>query len=425
MAIEFVLQLLWGVWSALAAASVYNIWSYRPFMLREDEATARLERERYEQVALIVAIKGVSRDTDPFLDAILALDHPRYRIVFAVESQQDPALARLLGRIPLDSRTLRWQRDGPAGAGPAGAGPAGDGPFEVEVVVAGETVATAQKVHNQIAAFGRLRREDRLIAFADADMRCGANWLSRLVAPLILGTHDLTGGYRWLIPEQSSLTNHLASVINASVATLGGREVYNMLWGGSMALTREAFDRLDVPELFSGSLVDDLHLAHTARRAGAGLRIGYVRSLQVPTPVRYTWRGFLEFARRQYYIAKFYTPILFGISLFCTGVYTLGWLSASVAIAGGYQPAWLPWLLVLGLDQLRALGRRRLVASLFESADANRLRPSMLIEHLGTPLYMAVHFAIVVHALILRQITWAGITYRAHGPRDVEVSRVG
>jgi len=408
---ELLMQLLWGTWVLLAAGCVYNVWTYGMFMSREDAATARLRGQRRESVALIVAIKGVTPHTDRFLEAILTQDYPTYRILFAVESERDPAFVRLreyprLGHPTPDRHSA----------------PGHDrGPFAIEVVVAGESVDTGQKIHNQIAAFKRLRAADRIIAFADADMLCGPHWLSRLTGPLALGIHDLTGGYRWLIPEINTLAAMFASVINASVAVLGGREIYNVLWGGSMALTREAFDRLDVPALFSGSLSDDLHLAHTARRHG--LRIGYVRSLLVPSTVRYHWGDFLEFARRQYYLVRHYTPILYGVSLFGTGVYMIGWLTATGAAIWGNPSAWIPWVAVFALDQARALARGRLIRRVFEPEVARRLQQTAVLEHLGTPLYQALHLCIAASVLCMRRVTWAGITYRVRGPRDIEVRR--
>jgi len=409
--LELLVQLLWCAWVLQAAGCVYNVWTYGVFMARQDDAIDGLRPERRESVALIVAMKGATPETDAFLDALLTQDYPAYRIIFAVESEHDPALERLQRRL---------QIDGPMPRQPIVPTP-GDAPYEVEVVVAGESVDTGQKVHNQIAAFRRLRDCDRLVAFADADLHCGPRWLSRLTGPLALGSHDLAGGYRWLIPESGSFTNLLASVINASVATLGGREVYNVLWGGSMALTREAFDALDVPELFSGSLNDDLHLAHTARRSG--MRIGYVRSLLLPSTVRFRWRGFREFARRQYYQVRHYTPILYAISLVGTGVYTLSFVTSAAAAVAGYGLAWLPLLAVLGLDQLRALARRRLVRRVFDEETVRRLRATAVIEHLGTPIYMSLHLGVAAGALFLRRVHWAGVAYRVRGPRSIDVRR--
>ena len=34
------------------------------------------------------------------------------------------------------------------------------------------------------------------------------------------------------------------------------------------------------------------------------------------------------------------------------------------------------------------------------------------IEHLGTPVWMAIHFAFIVSVLFKKEITWAGIRYR-------------
>ena len=115
----------------------------------------------------------------------------------------------------------------------------------------------------------------------DADIVGARDWLTRLVSPLNASAADLSTGYRWFIPQTKNLANLIATNLNGAVAMLAGPNWHTLLWGGSMAMTRETYDDLDVPELLRGSLNDDLQISQHARRKGK--RLFFVRSLFCPT----------------------------------------------------------------------------------------------------------------------------------------------
>ncbi len=122
-----------------------------------------------------------------------------------------------------------------------------------------------------------------------------------------------------------------------------------------MAVTREVFNELDVPNLLAGSLNDDLRLSKAARKTGR--KIAFVRSLILPTPIDFTWGGFFEFVRRQYTQVKFFSPILYtGVNL-VFAFYMLGLVSIIGAIVYGYFFAWIPVAAAYVIDQFRALAR--------------------------------------------------------------------
>jgi hypothetical protein len=342
---------------------------------------------------------------------MLHQDYPRYRLLLCFESARDPVVPFLRRRLdlPVDA-----SRHVPA------PGEAGKGLSEVLLVEAGHASACGQKVHNQLAATRLLEKSDERIVFADADMVCNADWLTRLTAPLNRRTHELAGGYRWFIPGDGKAATLFASVINASVATLGGQSRYHILWGGSMALTRAAFETLDVPALFAGSLNDDLQLTRAARRAG--MKSAYVRSLLIPTPIAFSWASLAEFGMRQYYQIRHYTPKFYVAAAVGPSLYTLGWWSSLAAGLGGYPAAWIPWILVnLCIDQPRALLRWRLAQALFAPPHLEAIRKTRALEHLGTPLWMAVNGLLAIGARFMGKVTWAGITYRVSGRQDVAI----
>ena len=144
--------------------------------------------------AIIVAIKGVSVGLPDFFDALHRQIYPRYRIVFVVEAQSDPAFAAL---EPI--------------ARCAGG--------RIQLVIAGETSGPVQKVHNMLAALATLQPQDRVVVFADADMVPPADWLQQLVRPIALRRARVTSGYRWQIPADSRLASRIVALADVSIAT--------------------------------------------------------------------------------------------------------------------------------------------------------------------------------------------------------------
>ena len=240
-----------------------------------------------------------------------------------------------------------------------------------------------------------------------------------MLAPINAGTHAVSSTYRWLVPRRGNLANLLASVINASAATSGGDERWNLLWGGSMAIRRSDFDELDVPGHFRGSLNDDLRLTKVVRPAGR--RPAFVHSLLMPSPIDFDAARLWEFGRRQYIQVRFFGPIIYRASLIVTGLYTIGFLGSIAALLAGYALAWIPLGFVALCDQARARSRRRICRELFEGDLVAAISRTAWLEHLGTPLWMGVHFLIAASALFSDRIRWAGIDYRILSRSETEV----
>lgn len=415
--IESFFWILWTLWMAEALAAAVNAGLFGLLRRRQDRRLAEaLDPELQRAVALIVPVKGFDPDLTPrFFRGLLSQQYRRYRLIVTMESDEDPVFAWLTDELKVDPESLK-------GSAAETLEKRESGPMDVSFVFAGECEGRGQKVHNQLAAFGELEEGDEIVAFADADIYCPPDWLARLVAPVNLGTHPVSSTYRWLIPRRNSPPNILASVINGSVASLGGWEAWNVLWGGSMAVARGTFDELDVPALFAGSLNDDLRLAKEVRSRGKP--IAFVRSLMMPSPVDFTWEGLFEFGRRQYYQVRRFSPTLFKVAHLLTLVYTLGFLTALYAVGAMENfRAWVPIGFVTVCDQLRGYFRQRMQRTLFDDETAVVLARNAWIEHLATPVWMGLHALLVLSAWFVRTIRWAGIEYRVVSPGETVVVR--
>jgi hypothetical protein len=187
-----------------------------------------------------------------------------------------------------------------------------------------------------------------------------------------------------------------------------------------MALTRELFDELDVPNLLAGSLNDDLRLSKAARATGR--KIAFVRSLILPTPIDFTWGTFFEFVRRQYTQVKFFSPILYTGVNFVLGFYVLGAATIVAALVYGYFYAWIPVAAAYVIDQFRALARQQVYLSLFkENGIRQKLFAAGWLEHMLTPFWMTLHWILLASTWTQNRLTWAGVRYQIYSKSKTRV----
>ncbi|MDF1860886.1 MAG: glycosyltransferase [Verrucomicrobiales bacterium] len=354
-----------------------------------------------QPAAVIIPVKGFDYQATPrFFDTLFAQEYSNYRVIVCFESWDDPVAVWLKEELELTEGHPFWiHPDEDSGL------------KSITLACSGISQDEGQKVHNQRAAFEHLDENDEVVVFADADISFKTDWLPRLIAPINQKTHPLATTYRWLVPKRPTLPNQVASVINGSITTQGGSELTNVLWGGSMAIARSVFDKLDVSSLLEGSLNDDLRLSKAARKAGN--KIAFVRSLVLPTMIDFNWKTFFEFAKRQYTQVKFFSPILYTGTNFVLGFYAIGLLSIIGALVYGYFYAWIPIAAAYVIDQFRALMRQQIYLSLFpEDGVRRKLFSAGWLEHMLTPFWMLLHWLLLISTWTQSKITWAGTQYR-------------
>ncbi|MBO0733039.1 MAG: glycosyltransferase, partial [Methylocapsa sp.] len=164
------ISIILGLWIALALFNTLTAWRYG-----RDLPFAEIPQAT-PFAAVIVAIKGASDASRAFFRRLRDQDYPSYRIIAAIESEEDPAAAMLAEERELPGAPL-------------------------DIVIAGQSKRTGQKVWNLLAALSALEPRDELAVFADADTLPALLWLSRLVASLINPGREAVTGYRWIIPS--------------------------------------------------------------------------------------------------------------------------------------------------------------------------------------------------------------------------------
>jgi ceramide glucosyltransferase len=250
----------------------------------ERKRAAYVARSLYEAppdfvppVTVIVPVKGEDHNLRENLAALDSQDYPDYELIIAAERAAD---------IPGDAL-----------------------PRRARVVLAHAAEPdTGEKVTNLRTAVRFARQRSRVFAFADSDGRVSKTWLRALVAPLAEQAVGASTGYRWFAPEPPDFWSLMRSVWDAVIAGTFGPGGNAFAWGGSMAIRRETFYELRVPDHWTRTVSDDYALSEAVLRAG--LRIAFAPGAMAVSSGRTTARAFLNWARRQLTITRVYRAAL-------------------------------------------------------------------------------------------------------------------
>jgi len=348
----------------------------------------------------------VDDDTHANIQALLDQDYPEYRLIFTLESDEDPAVNLLEKMATEDSR--------------------------IEIVIAGLASERGQKIHNQLAAAARTNERDEVFAFMDADARPGTNWLRALVAPLTRDEIGATTGYRYYVPVTEHTANKIVSVLNAQVAALFGPYRRTHAWGGSMAIRRVDFYRWGLHSLWQHALSDDYVLSYCVK-SKAKSKIHFVAQCLVASEANFNWASLFEFAVRQYRITKVCAPMVWftalgGATLYLTAFsYTL-----FNAIYLFFKPGMMfsqehiRQIAMFGILYITSMIRGYLLVE-----GGERLLP----EHravilstrfwatVGMPWCFVINFMALVGAGFGRTIVWRGIAYTMTSRTETIVQR--
>jgi cellulose synthase/poly-beta-1,6-N-acetylglucosamine synthase-like glycosyltransferase len=378
-----------SVWLAAQAVSVLAVLIFSASL----ERTPRLAR--VPRVAVLVAVKGHNVQLDPFLRSLFDQDYPDYSVIFAVESEHDPAVAAI----------APWrQRLG----------------GRVALVVAGLSVDEGQKTRNLLAAVSRLEPADEVIVLADADIVADRDWISRLVAPLTNGEADLVSGFTWVVATDRRPATFLLASISSALSTFPRLPFLNAAWGGSTALTRQTFEALGVAAAWRGTLSDDLQLTAIAQRGRC--RIAAPPDV-LPRTLGHT-AGFAAVAaqaRRWYMLVRVYLPATYVLMLAGATFIASGWVVALAGAVSGSSLARNAFAGAFVCAALRDAGRAILVTRLWGREGIRENLAFLVVEPLIAPVASVCNAAFAWSALAMRRTTWAGITYELHGPQQVKV----
>ncbi|REJ79196.1 MAG: glycosyltransferase [Acidobacteria bacterium] len=386
-----------------AVIQIYLSWKslqggfrYLRFFRKELAVPAKTSRL---SASVIVPCRGKDKGMERNLEAVFRQDHPRFEIVFVVDSKDDPA-SRIV------EQAIRRHPE-----------------FRTKLVVAGIAKDTGQKIHNLIEAVSEADAGSEVFAFLDSDVRPDSDWLQALIAGLPADGNGCSSGYRWFIPEDGGIASHFRSVWNASIASALGPDVRsNFCWGGSTAISRRLFEELDVARRWRGKLADDFALTHIVN-SNEGT-VSFVPSCLTASVEDCTVREMFEFTTRQMKITRVYRPDLWVVSLIGSALFLGTMLSALVLLFFnvGIHLLLIAVFLVLVIGMGTAKSMIRLKAVSLALPEYSRELRKQISWHcvlwLITPLLFLYNG---ISAMFSRKITWRGIEYELESRESTRI----
>jgi cellulose synthase/poly-beta-1,6-N-acetylglucosamine synthase-like glycosyltransferase len=415
-----------------AAASVFLGWkslrngvAYLEFFKREIN---KPESDFAPFVSIIAPCRGLDADLEANLNALFRQDFPSYEIVFVVGDERDEA-ASVIKKLINRRDDGEAQREGKSEKNlhlknSASTGRlCGENLLSAKLLVAGATENESQKIHNLRRAVAEVSERSEVFVFVDSDTRPDKGWLQNLIAPLEDETVGAATGYRWFVSKRGNFASQLRAVWNASIASaLGANAKNNFCWGGSTAIRRATFERLNIREKWRGALADDYALMRVLRENSLPIR--FVPQCLTATIEDCNFRQMLEFTTRQMKITRVYAPHLWLASLvgsflfaftFWTGILILFFAS------GWHFLLTLALLLIifaLGAAKARLrLNAVRLVLKDYE----NQLNRTSITQTTLWTITPILFFYNNLAALLSRKIVWRGIGYEMISPTETRI----
>jgi cellulose synthase/poly-beta-1,6-N-acetylglucosamine synthase-like glycosyltransferase len=261
-------------------------------------------------------------------------------------------------------------------------------------------------VHNLAYAVQHSPAAD-VYVFCDSDARFPRHWLSTLLAPL--NGSNITSGYRWYVPNRFHFATLMRSAWNASSLGVLGDHDRNFAWGGSTAIHRETFHRLNILDAWHGSVSDDYAITRAAQQKGA--RILFVPECLVPSFGENSFGELLEFTTRQIIITRVYHPTLWrigfiGHAIFNAAFWTLPFLHP------------LLWMALYGLSVLKSWIRYSAVQTVLPAPALSR---QAWFYILSSPLVALLYLYNMIASAFSSEIVWRQIHYKLVSPNETHV----
>jgi ceramide glucosyltransferase len=347
--------------------------------------------------SIIAPCRGLDDDLLDNLSALFKQNYPNYEVIFVVDDETDEAAKLINAKLKIKNAKL---------------------------IIANKAIDSGQKVENLREAVLHVSDDSKVFAFVDSDARVNENWLRNLVAPLEDKNIGCTTGYRWFIAKNGGFATQFRSIWNASIASqLGRNTTKNFCWGGSTAILRETFERLDMRKRWHGTLSDDFTLTNALHEAN--LPIYFVPQCLTAIIEDCSFAELLEFTTRQMKITRVYQPNLWKASLIGSFIFNaIFWTGfASLFFNNGFHfwltLAFLSLIFILGAAKsLIRLNSAKLVLKDYES----QLNKSLWWQTSLWLISPILFFYNATAALFSRKIIWRGIKYELISAHETRIS---
>jgi ceramide glucosyltransferase len=377
--------------------SLLNGFRYAAYVRRE---TSGGLPDFHPFVSVIVPGRGLEPGLSENLVTLLNQDYQRYEVLFVFDRADDPALG-VVNQLTARSGVAR------------------------AVIIAGPATDSGQKVHNLRVAVTRINPESEVLVFVDTDARPGRQWLKQLVAPLADPALGASSGYRWFVPVKGGFASRLRGVWNASIASaLGSDTMKNFCWGGSTAIRRTTFERLNIDDRWRGTVSDDFTITQILKEAK--LPIHFTPNCLVASVGDCDFKELLEFTTRQIKITRAYAPHLWLPLLLGSALFTLVFFGGLILLVLQILSGSPFYILLIILCILFALGAAKALvrwraACIPLASYRSAMRRDFPAQIVLWPIASLLYLYNTIVAGFSRRITWRGITYELKSPTEAVI----
>lgn len=391
----------------LAAIETFVIgtqaWEHRRFAAGRLRSSVNDQTQAIGRALVIIPCRGLEPDLENNLRQFFQQNYGNFALRFVVESGEDPA-AEVIRRLIEEHSHIC-----------------------AELVIAGLANGEAQKIHNLRAATESLPDEVDYLVFADSDAAPNRHWLGAMIRRLCDSRAAAVTGYRWFVPSTGSFHEAVVYALNGAYAMLMSKNTPNLIWGGSWAIRKDVFNRLDIRNAWKGKICDDLVVA--AELFKRGLHVEYEPACLVTTACQPDFKTVFAFASRQFYLLRHILPhwwltdLLIGyfptvvfwlalIVLLTTRHGLLSWVSAAVLVT------------LYALQWARAELRVAAVTTYFPAlASQPSFRRVFWFDRLLGPVIQLVGLLASLNGGLRRRIVWRGISYRIGRNGQIRINR--
>ena len=335
---------------------------------------------------VFVPCKGWNKDLNTYLRSVLNQNYYNYKVIFITESEKDQAnieIAKLLKEY--------------------------DNAYHV---ISGIAETCGQKNHNLLKAIEKYSDCD-VFVFCDSDLLFEKYWLSNLVKPFKNDQISFSSSFYSVEGrENKGLTSTFYSGFSFySLMMLFGT---GSIWGGSMAIRKSSFEKLEVAELWKKAVVDDVSVSKLVRKTNEKVFVVYPNGLKSIIGDDTSFRNVFKWCKRQIMYIKYYLKIYWLLSLSIYIPITLSVMSLPVLLVVSFlkssaMPELLPYSIVFMVMMLNH------VLILLMNEEKLTIRQFIYI----VPVFIVVSYSFIL-TIFTSKLHWAGYIYKMKSNGEVK-----
>jgi len=231
---------------------------------------------------VFVPCKGWNKDLDACLISILNQNYSNYRVIFVTESEKDKANIEILKLLKEYSNAFH--------------------------LISGRAETCSQKNHNLLKAIEKYSDCD-IFVFCDSDLLFENYWLSNLVKPLSDKSISFSASFYSVENQDESKKFTSMFYSGFSFYTLMMLLGTDVIWGGSMAIRKNSFEKLKIAELWQKTVVDDMTIAKVVKKENEKVFIVYPNGIKSFISDATSTKNVLKWGKRQILYLKYYLKI--------------------------------------------------------------------------------------------------------------------